>query len=713
MMHLRDMCFCAPLRSEFTTERGRLGKQGGIPILLFRILILLSCCMPLALCGRICGATTTTAAVMTSPAAGSALTSASTTFTWSAGSGGVTGYYLWIGTSAGTANLANIGFSSSTTQATVTLPTNGATIYVQLWTQFSGGSLLSNSYTYTEVNVAAATMTSPAPGSTLTSASTTFNWTASPGAGGVTGYYLWIGTSAGTANLANIGLSSTTTQATVTLPTNGATIYVQLWTQFSGGNLLSNSYTYTEVNVAAATMTSPAPGSTLTSASTTFTWSAGSGGVTGYYLWIGTSAGTANLANIGVTGTSATVNLPTNGATIYAELWTKLSSGALLSNSYTYTEVNVAAATMTSPAPGSTLTSASTTFTWSAGSGGVTGYYLWVGTSAGAANLANIGVTGTSATVNLPTSGATIYVELWTKLSSGALLSNSYTYTEVNVTAAAMTSPAPGSTLTSASTTFTWSAGSGGVTGYYLWVGISAGTANLANIGVTGTSATVNLPTNGATIYVELWTKLSGGALLSNSYTYTAASSSPTLSVNATTIAFGNVNLNSPATQTLILTSTGSAAVTVSAATVTGSGFTVSGVTFPITLNPNQTATLSVQFDPTVAGAVTGQLTITSNSSTGSSAVVSLTGTGAAASHQVSLSWNAPTNSADPVAGYNVYRALSGNSSYTQLNSTAMTQTTYTDTNVTNGQTYDYIVESVDASGIQSVPSNTAVVSIP
>ena len=77
------------------------------------------------------------------------------------------------------------------------------------------------------------------------------------------------------------------------------------------------------------------------------------------------------------------------------------------------------------------------------------------------------------------------------------------------------------------------------------------------------------------------------------------------------------------------------------------------------------------------------------------------------------MSWNAPTNYADPVAGYDVYRALSGNSSYTQLNSTAMTQTTYTDTNVQNGQTYDYIVESVDASGIQSVPSNTAVVSIP
>ena len=59
----------------------------------------------------------------------------------------------------------------------------------------------------------------------------------------------------------------------------------------------------------------------------------------GYYLWVGTSAGTANLVNIGpLSGTSATVTLPTNGATIYVELWTKFNSGAFLSNSYTYTE---------------------------------------------------------------------------------------------------------------------------------------------------------------------------------------------------------------------------------------------------------------------------------------------------------------------------------------------------------------------------------------
>ena len=185
----------------------------------------------------------------------------------------------------------------------------------------------------------------------------------------------------------------------------------------------------------------------------------------------------------------------------------------------------------------------------------------------------------------------------------------------------------------------------------------------------------------------------------------------PTLSVNASIVAFGDVILNSPATQSLTLTSTGSAAVTVSAATVTGTGFTVSGASFPLTLNPNQTATLSIQFDPTTAAATTGQLTLTSNSSTGSSIVVSLSGTGEPL--QVNLTWDAPGSSSDPVAGYNVYRSPSGATSYQQLNTSAVTQTAYVDTTVQAGQTYDYMVESVDASGVASAPSNMASVTIP
>jgi hypothetical protein len=116
---------------------------------------------------------------------------------------------------------------------------------------------------------------------------------------------------------------------------------VQLQTNFSGGAiLLSSINNYTEFTLSAGAITSPSNNSTLTAASTTFTWSAGAGGVTGYYLHVGTSSGAANLVNIGpLSGTSATVNLPTNGATIYVQLQTNFSGGAiLLSSINNYTE---------------------------------------------------------------------------------------------------------------------------------------------------------------------------------------------------------------------------------------------------------------------------------------------------------------------------------------------------------------------------------------
>jgi hypothetical protein len=188
----------------------------------------------------------------------------------------------------------------------------------------------------------------------------------------------------------------------------------------------------------------------------------------------------------------------------------------------------------------------------------------------------------------------------------------------------------------------------------------------------------------------------------------------PTLNINAISIPFGNVVVNTTSTQELTLTSTGTAPVTVTAATLTGIGYTMSGgVAFPATLNPTQSVTLNVVFDPTVTGPASGQLTITSNSSTNSTDVIPLSGTGETASYAVSLSWDAPASSSDPVAGYNIYRSLSGSSAYELLNSSVDTATTYVDNTVQAGLTYDYIVESVDASGVESAPSNMIVVSIP
>ena len=56
---------------------------------------------------------------------------------------------------------------------------------------------------------------------------------------------------------------------------------------------------------------------------------------------MGTSPGTDNLVGIGpLSGTSATVNLPTNGAPIYVQVQTAFSNGtAVFSGNYMYTEV--------------------------------------------------------------------------------------------------------------------------------------------------------------------------------------------------------------------------------------------------------------------------------------------------------------------------------------------------------------------------------------
>jgi hypothetical protein len=200
---------------------------------------------------------------------------------------------------------------------------------------------------------------------------------------------------------------------------------------------------------------------------------------------------------------------------------------------------------------------------------------------------------------------------------------------------------------------------------------------------------------------------------VSKTFAIQLKASVPTLNINASTVSFGDINLNTTATQTITLSSSGTAAVTVNTATIVGTGFSLPGLALPVTLNPGQTASLSVAFKPTTAGAATGNLTIVSTSSTSPSAVVTLSGNGVAIAYQVTLNWNAPTTSSDPVAGYNVYRAATGTGTYQKLNTSPLTATNYVDTQVKSAQSYDYVVKSVDASGVESAPTNTTTAVIP
>lgn len=222
--------------------------------------------------------------------------------------------------------------------------------------------------------------------------------------------------------------------------------------------------------------------------------------------------------------------------------------------------------------------------------------------------------------------------------------------------------------------------------------------------GFTATAAAVTTPQT-----VTL-TATANGA--SQTFALQLSAAGAFLSASQTTVAFGNVSLNALGLQTLTLTSTGTLPVTINSAVLTGTAFTMAGLSVPVTLNPGQSVTVVLQFIPTLEGAATGQVTVTSSATTGGSMVIPLTGNGAIP-YQVNLSWDAPASSADAVAGYNVYRSLSGVSAYQLLNAGVNLTTGYTDNTVEDGQAYVYYVTSVDASGVESAPSNAYDVAIP
>src|SRR5262249_275935 len=125
------------------------------------------------------------------------------------------------------------------------------------------------------------------------------------------------------------------------------------------------------------------------------------------------------------------------------------------------------------------------------------------------------------------------------------------------------------------------------------------------------------------------------------------------------------------------------------------------------TLTPGQSATLTVTFAPTSSGAVSGASVKIASNATNSPTVISLSGAG---THSVMLSWSPTTTSG---VGYNVYRpTASGAHGTTPVNLSALSGTSFTDVNVTSGQTYYYFVQAVNSSGV-SGKSNEVVAAVP
>ena len=182
------------------------------------------------------------------------------------------------------------------------------------------------------------------------------------------------------------------------------------------------------------------------------------------------------------------------------------------------------------------------------------------------------------------------------------------------------------------------------------------------------------------------------------------------LDVTPATLDFGTVLVGSLVTRAGQLIASGEP-VTIYSADFSSSEFTLSGLLFPLTIQPGQSQGYTVTFAPQASGAVSATLSFMSD---GQSAITvqNLIGTAVISDdHSVDLSWNASTS--QDVIGYNVYRGDTSGGPYQKINSKLDASTAYTDGSVSNGNTYYYVTTAVDSSNQESVYSNEAQARIP
>jgi hypothetical protein len=179
-----------------------------------------------------------------------------------------------------------------------------------------------------------------------------------------------------------------------------------------------------------------------------------------------------------------------------------------------------------------------------------------------------------------------------------------------------------------------------------------------------------------------------------------------TIAVNPSRLTFPTVQLGSNSSLNASLSATG-AAVTVSSAQSDSSEFTVAGISLPATIPAGQSLPFTVTFTPTVAGNATATMTFISNASN-SPLDQPLSGMGQAPTHWVGLIWDA----APEAVSYNIYRKRKSDPLYSQIDS-ANLPTSYTDNDVSAGQTYDYVVTAVNTLNQESAYSSPAQVAVP
>ena len=192
-------------------------------------------------------------------------------------------------------------------------------------------------------------------------------------------------------------------------------------------------------------------------------------------------------------------------------------------------------------------------------------------------------------------------------------------------TAPTITTPPASQTVTAGQTaTFTVVA-AGTAPLSYQWqqnaVNIAGATAASYTTAVTATAD------NGSTFDVAVSNTV--GTVISAAATLAVSPAAPAIQVSPTSFNFGNDVVGSNSTQLLIIKNTGTAILTITQVTATGSAFNVVGFSLPLNVSAGQQTTIPVAFQPTTVGTVSGTISIVSGAPSSPTSIV-LTGTGIA-----------------------------------------------------------------------------------
>jgi hypothetical protein len=132
------------------------------------------------------------------------------------------------------------------------------------------------------------------------------------------------------------------------------------------------------------------------------------------------------------------------------------------------------------------------------------------------------------------------------------------------------------------------------------------------------------------------------GSPLTISLGGTGTLAQPQLTISPANISFGSVNVGSAATQSVSLTNSGNAALSISQAVASGTGFSLSGLNVPQTIIVGASISFTAEFAPASTGSASGGISITSNA-TNAPATVALSGVGLQSAPPTFPVWVSPS----------------------------------------------------------------------